>query len=60
MGVLQTSLEAMCKVVKCYFDKFFSSSHPPISLNQLDMINKRVSDSMAVDLSRPFSYDYVV
>ena len=44
-GTLQTSPEGMCQVVINYFEDLFSSSRPPISVGQLDMIDNQVSES---------------
>lgn len=50
----------MGRVVTSYFDGLFKSSCPLISLADLNMIDKRLTESMIESLLKPFSQEQVV
>lgn len=59
-GNPQTSIETIRRVVMNFYRNLFSSSRGSISVGQLDMVDRRIDDSMAAELVMSYTREEVV
>lgn len=59
-GNPQTSIDAIKRVVIDFYKNLFSSSRDPISMTQLSMVDRRIDDTMAAELTMSYSRDEIV